>query len=478
MNLTADPILVNLLLLLDLLVAGSAIVWVLRHPREPRAMLAWILAFLLMPFLGVLLFLFIGEPRLRRLQRRRRRRRAALGRGTHNGSGRRLTESLGEPMDEVAHLVTRLTRRELLGGNRIQLLFDGQAALAALETALRGATHHIHLEYYLFRDDRAGRRIAEVLAERAKAGVECRLLVDFIGSWGLSRRFFRGLKANGVEVAFFLPVLPWRGRWRMNFRNHRKIAVIDGRIGFTGSQNIGDEYAGLDPSFGVWRDTHLRVEGPVAQDLQEIFAEDWHYGTRLHLAGNAYFPRLEAEEGSLAQLLPSGPDLGVRVAQVTLHTLFAVAQREICIATPYFVPDEALLLALQSAAYRGVRVKLLLPEKGDHRLTAWAARSYYRDLCAAGVELCEYRLGMLHSKVVIVDGRCAVVGSANMDERSFRLNFEVSLLIYDEPLAAQLLEDFRGLRALSRIYTDASELRWSFGQSLLLGVARLAAPLL
>jgi len=473
-----NPFLVNLLLLLDLLMAGTAIGWVLRHPREPRAMLAWILMFVLMPFLGVILFLLIGEPRLRRLQRRRRRRRAVLGDSEHGATRREAPIALGEPLNEVAQLVTRLTKRELLGGNRIELLFDGRAALVALDEALSGAGHHIHLEYYLFRDDRAGRRIAQTLMERAKAGIECRLLVDFIGSWGWSRRFFREMNESGVEVAFFLPVVPWRGRWRMNFRNHRKIAVIDGKVGFTGSQNIGDEYAGLNPDFGVWRDTHLRALGPVVQELQDVFAEDWHYATGKHLTGDRYFPPLEEEAGCLTQLLPSGPDLGVRVAQVTLLTLFAIAQREICIATPYFIPDEPLLLALQSAAYRGVRVRLLLPERSDHRLTAWAGRSYYRDLCAAGVELSEYRQGMLHSKVVVVDGQCAVVGSANMDERSFRLNFEVSLLIYDAQQAAQLLKDFQELRSQSRIYKEASQLQWSFPQSLVLGLARLAAPLL
>lgn len=479
MSLT-DSLHFPLLLLLDLLVAAAAIAWVLWHPREPRAMLAWILAFVLMPFLGVALFLLIGEPRLRRLRKRRRRRRARLAMTDHAAYQAAGGEQvLPSRQARLARLIGNTAERYPVGGHRLRIHLDGAQAFDDLEQAIRAARDHIHLEFYMFRGDRTGRRIAAALIERARAGVECRLLVDFIGSMGLLTGAYRRLRQAGVEVAFFMPIIPWRGRWRMNFRNHRKIAIVDGRLAFTGSQNVGDEYAGLDQQLGEWRDTQLEIQGPMVHELQEIFLEDWHFASGREVVSERYFPDPEAPAGdAILQLVPSGPDLRVRVVQLMFHTLFAAASREICIATPYFIPDDALLLALQSAAYRGVRVRLLIPSRTDQRFSLWAARSYYAELCAAGIQIYEYPHGMLHSKVVIVDGHWAAVGSANMDERSFRLNFEVSLLIYSETPAAELQAEFERLRKASQAFHHGEIANWSLRQHFLLGLARLGAPLL
>lgn len=467
----------------DLAVAVTAIGYVLRNPREPRAMLAWILAFILMPVIGVLLFFLIGEPKLRRIRRRRQRRRRGLPvQGlTHEQECAAIRDDAALPpiVRRLASLATGIGHRPPVRGNRVTLFHEGHASIDALEQAIREARHHCHLEYYIFAVDSTGGRIAKALMDQARAGVKCRLLVDFVGSWTWEWGFFQRMREAGVEVALFLPMIPWRGRWRVNFRNHRKIAIIDGTIGFTGSQNIGDLYAGVDHTYGEWHDTHLRIEGPAVQELQDVFVEDWHYAARAEILGAEYFPSKRCLTGdAVVQIAPSGPDLDARVVQVLILTLCAAAEREICIATPYFVPDSAIILALQTAAYRGIRVRLLVPQRTDHRLTLWATRSYYREMCAAGVEVCEYQGGMLHSKVVVVDGAWGMVGSANMDERSFRLNFELSVLLYDPALAAELLVTFDRLQAQSRVLTDPNRIHWGFGESLLLGLARLAAPML
>ncbi len=475
--------LLDLLLLLDILLASSATLWVLYHPREPRAMLAWILAFILLPLFGVLLFLLIGEPRLRRLRNRRRKRRPqgvepAPVEYIESQESARDSQRLSPSMRRLSRLVTHLTQRPPLRHNQVKIQQDGIAAFDALAAALAAAQDHIHLEFYIFRPDQSGTRIAEILIERAQAGVEVRLLLDFIGSWSLSWRFFRRLRREGVEVGWFMPIIPWRGRWRMNFRNHRKIVIIDGDSAITGSLNIGDEYAGIERSLGQWHDTLVTLHGPVVEELQEIFCEDWYYATRRRVSGARYHPPLQPRADTIAQLVPSGPDQEVRVVQLLIHGLLASARHEICFATPYFIPDAALLIALQGAAYRGVVVRLLLPGRSDHRLSLWAARSYYREICAAGVEISEYPKGMLHSKLVLIDREWAMVGSANMDERSFRLNFEVSLLLYDQCTARTLRDHFAQLRSESIRYRTPAEIQWGFGESLLLGIARLAGPLL
>jgi cardiolipin synthase len=286
------------------------------------------------------------------------------------------------------------------------------------------------------------------------------------------------MRDAGVDVAFFMPVIPWRGRLRANFRNHRKIVVIDGKIGFTGSQNIGDEYSGRRTKMGPWRDTHMRVLGPAVHELQEVFVEDWNYATDEDVVADEYFPMLEAPGDQVVQVIPSGPDTYTQVMHQLLFAAIGAARRSVCVITPYFVPDAAMILAFQSAAYRGVKVQIIIPAKTDQRITLWVSRSYYTELLRAGVELYEYDLGMLHSKVVVMDEAWALVGSANMDERSFRLNFELTSILYDSTLADELYADFAELRSKSRRVRSEDVKALPFGESIKIGLARMASPLL
>jgi cardiolipin synthase A/B len=472
------------ILIIDIGVIGTAILYILRHPSDPRGMAAWILTFLFLPILGVLLYLLIGEPKLYRVRRRRHRRRAKVGalREERKGSlqqpyALRADPVLPPPLDDFVRLTSRIGFDPPTSGNRVEVHQDGAAAFASLLGAVEAAQHHIHLEYYIFSADAAGQQLMERLVAKARQGVEVRLLMDFIGSLGSLRWAYRTLTQAGGEVAFFLPMIPWKGRWRMNFRNHRKILVIDGLLGYTGSQNIGNEYAGIGLEGRLWLDTQLRIEGPAVLELQEIFLEDWHYAGGHDPGSQPYFPAPRAEGDAIAQIIPSGPDTDAKVLHHLLLAAISVARRSIHIATPYFVPDAAMLLTLEAAAYRGVDVRLVVPEQVDHRIVLWAARSYFAELAAAGVKIYEYQRGMLHSKVVVVDSAWGLVGSANMDVRSFRINFEATVLLYDAPLAAELDAGFATtVQGSQRIRPSAAG--QGFLSTLAMGVGRLFSPLL
>ncbi len=470
----------------DTLLVAAAIITVLRRPREPRAMLAWILALLFLPFLGLILFMLMGDPRITRTRKRRYKRRQKL-----HVTLRHQVECLeryhghltsNEPppanTSDLINLTTRISGRGPTRGNEVSIYHEDEQNFNAIMAAIEKATDHVHLEYYIFQPDETGSVLRDLLVHKVSEGVQVRLLVDYIGTWNWPRSFKRSFRDGGVKLGFFLPVVPWRGRWRVNLRNHRKILIVDGAVGFTGSQNIGDEYRGRLAKYGPWRDTHMKIEGPAVHQLQEIFAEDWYYTTREDLTDNKYFPKLNRVGSQTIQVVASGPDSEIHIMHHLLLSAVAGARKSIAVLTPYFAPDTAMILALQSAAYRGVRVQLLIPNCSNHWVTLWAGRSFYYELSQAGVEIYEYDLALLHSKVVVIDNSWGMVGSANMDQRSFRINFEVTTLLFNEALAEDLQRDFDNLLAKARRMELTGHRDWSFRQSLILGIARLASPLL
>ncbi|MFQ5428967.1 MAG: cardiolipin synthase [Phycisphaerae bacterium] len=475
----------SILSVLDVVVVVATVEHILRTRRDPRGMMAWILLLLLLPFLGLILYLLVGRvPIQRKVRRRKRRRRLiepvlseqreALAR-SHDG---RRVEGLGPTQAALMELATRVSDTVVTRGNEVSLYHDAEQAFLTLGLAIEAARSHVHMEYYIFADDETGRAMRDLLARKAREGVEVRLLLDAVGCWRLRRRFVDSLQRAGVEVAFFLPWGMSRRRFQLNCRNHRKLTVIDGQSGFFGSKNIGDAYLGRHEKYGPWRDTHLRVAGPCVTQLQEVFVEDWHFATGKGLSSDRYFPTPVIRGDRLVQIVPSGPDDRADVLHQLLYAAVSDARDSICFITPYFVPDRAIILALTSAAYRGVRVRLLLPARSDHWLVLWAGRSFYDVLLEAGVEVYEYDRGMLHSKVAIVDARWAMVGSANMDIRSFRINFELTSMLYDNDVAGELQDDFDGLCATARRVDLRDVERWGYGQTLAAGVARLATPLL
>jgi cardiolipin synthase len=467
--------------------AVLSVLTVLRRRREPPAMVAWIIAILTLPGLGMLAYWLLASGRLRRKVRRRRRRLASLvadvrrwGCLPETQPGRPHDPGLPEDLAGIERLGRRLADMPATAGNDVRILEEAEATYAALEEALRAARHYIHLEYYIWQPDETGHHFRDVVIERARAGIECRILLDAVGCRRVRRAFLRPLLEAGVRVGFFMPLRPFvlRRRWSVHLRNHRKIAVVDGRVGFLGSQNIGDEYRGRRRRLSPWYDTHLRVAGSAPLFLQQTFAEDWYLATRERLDAPVYFPSPAPAGPSVVQVLPTGPDQNVDILAQIVFAAVSSAQRSIRIATPYFAPDPAVRMALAHAQYRGVPVRLVLPSRSDSRLAVWAARSFYAELLEAGIEIYEYEGGVLHSKLVTVDDRWCMVGSANMDVRSFRLNFEITALVYDPQVAADLGRSIDRFCAGARRITVRDVYRQPVWRQLGEGAARLFAPLL
>ncbi|MGE0481731.1 MAG: cardiolipin synthase, partial [Phycisphaerae bacterium] len=433
----------------------------------------------------MLLYALLGENRVRRKASKRRKRVAALVSRFNRWAEQRVRDdedatviSLAPDLARIEYLGRRLADVPAVGGNEVRLYDEANATYNAIEDAIRSAKHHVHLLYYIWQPDQTGLYFRELLIDKARAGVQCRLLLDSVGCLGLGRRFVRPLLDAGVQVAFFLPLWRLRKRFSLHLRNHRKIAVVDGTIAFTGSQNIGDEYRGRLKRLSPWHDTHMRICGPAALFLAQTFAEDWLFATREHLDLDAYYHDPGHPGDSIVQVLPTGPDQDVSALSQVVFAAVSAAQESIRIEVPYFVPDPPLVSALQHACYRGVRVQIVLPTRTDAPLVLWAGRSYYAELMQAGVEVVEYDAGVLHSKIMTVDDRWCMLGSANMDVRSFRLNFEVTALVYDRLVAHQLSRGIDRHAHAGRRLTLRDAAGLPIQQEVLEGVARLFAPLL
>ncbi|MEC7523095.1 MAG: cardiolipin synthase [Myxococcota bacterium] len=451
---------------------------VLLRRKDPPATFAWILVLLFVPVLGVVLFWFLGRDRVRRPVRERIIGGADVrGRLTQRLSGQfdhaLLERSLSAQPEEqrgVMRLAARVGKMQIVAGNDARVLVGAPETYDALLAAIEAATDHVHLEYYIFRADRSGRRLIDALEAAARRGVRVRLLYDGFGSVGL-RRHLRGLLQAGGYARPFFPLSLLRRAWTVNLRNHRKLVVVDGNVGFTGGVNVGDQFL-------EWRDVHLQLEGPVVAELQAMFAADWYLATRFDLSDPAFFPVLPPRGETVAQVFGSGPDESLEAIHKLYFAAIASARRQVVLATPYFVPDKAMSVALQTAALRGVEVDLIVPARSNHRVTFHAGRSFYDELLAAGVRIHEYERGMLHTKAMVVDARVGTVGTFNLDSRSFRLNFELVAVLYDAPtvarLAALLAED---LEASRRVELEAWRQR-SLGTRIKEGFARLMSPLL
>ncbi|SDE07641.1 cardiolipin synthase [Aquimonas voraii] len=452
---------------------GALSVWIVLQKRPPVSTLAWILSLAALPVVGFAIYHWLGPVRIRRQQLKRRRSRRRLEREPLSECD--VLAALASPLEQrQARLVERLTRIAPTTAQRIELLSDGAATYSALLAAIHGAREHVHCEYYIFEPDRIGCAVRDALAERARAGVAVRLLVDAVGSAGLSKRFLRPLRDAGAEVVFFHPFRLATLRPLLNLRTHRKIAVIDGRIGFTGGINVSDTQDERVHS-GAFRDLHLRIEGAAVNGLQQVFVEDWLYASRRPLKQHGMFPLLPPGEIPL-QWLPSGPDTPQEPIHRAMLQGIGDAERRVWLVTPYFVPPEPALYALSRAAQRGVDVRVLVPRRADSRTVTYASRSYFDELLRAGVRVFEYTPRMLHTKALLVDEALCTLGSANFDARSFRLNFELCLNLYGAGPA-------RALEAVLQLdFANAIEVRrprrLTRAQRLAEAGARLLSPVL
>jgi cardiolipin synthase len=466
------------LVLLDTAVTVATLIWVLHIKRDSMSAIAWSLTVLLLPFLGAFLFFIFGYQSITRPLNRRKSRRSAYKKvaGTAGEKGRVDVPSRWVTLAKLGHHGDGFP---VTGGNAVTLYHEGRPAFQAMLEAIRGAKHHVHIQFFIFRSDPSGQRFIDALCDCARRGVQVRFLYDSVGSYSLSRSLLRQLTEAKGRVAAFLPVLNPFYRLRVNLRNHRKILVVDGRIGFTGGFNIGDEYLGLHPRFGKWRDTHIRIEGPAVEGLQRVFLEDWHFGSDEAIHGGDYFPTFDKPPGeSLVQVVHSGPDSEYKAIRETYFAGILNARSRVWIASPYFVPDAGLRDALCLAARSGVDVRYLGLFRPDKWVPFLAARFYWTDVIDAGVKVYQYSAGMMHSKMVLVDGEWASLGSANFDNRSLLLNFEANCQLYDEKLVAELESAYlRDLEVSVRLDPTVFAARPLMGR-IAENAARLFSPIL
>lgn len=362
--------------------------------------------------------------------------------------------------------------------NLVDLYTDGKDKFSALIEDLENAKDHIHLLYYIIRHDQLGTKIANVLIKKAKEGVEVRLLYDDMGSRSLSRSFIKRLEAANIQVgAFFPPKIP-KINFKINFRNHRKLAIIDGKIGYIGGFNIGDEYLGKSEKFGYWRDTHLRIQGDAVKMMQIRFILDWNQASRNHIEyDDRYF--IGGEKGDVGvQIVSSGPDQQWEQIKYGYIKMIMSAKESVYIQTPYFIPDESLMDALRIAALSGVKIKIMIPNKPDHMFVYWATLSSIGELLNEGAEVYIYQNGFLHAKTIVVDEKLSSVGTANIDVRSFRLNFEVNAFLYDIDIAKKLVEAFEKDVLLSTQMTKSLYEKRSIGIRFKESISRLLSPIL
>jgi cardiolipin synthase len=465
------------------IVTALATVWVvisagviLLQRRSATATLAWLLVFLFLPVVGLILYRLLGPLRLQRKQLKRRVGRRLIEDAI--GAMELLRES-GRDQVQVARVPIAMREPPPLHAEAIDLYVDGASAYAALFQAISAARQHVHLEYYIFEPDKIGTRLRDLLIEKARAGVAVRLLVDGTGSSRLGKRFLKPLRDAGAEIAWFNPIrLRWIRTRRIDFRCHRKIVVCDGVVGFTGGMNVADDQS-AELSRSYWRDTHLRIEGAAVVALQRLFVEDWYFATEaLPARAGELFSLREGAGTHVVQIIGSGPDHDQLPIHSTYFTVITRATSRVWLTTPYFVPDEAIVAALCTTALRGVDVRLLIPLRGDSRLIDLAARSYVPDLVAAGVKVFEYLPRFIHAKTIVADDDIAIVGSANLDNRSFRLDFELTAIVYDREMTARLAEAFQADLRESRAIDAAALAGHSMFRRLGEAGARLLSPLL
>lgn len=455
--------------------------------RDATSTWAWILVLFFIPIFGFFIYLLLGR-KLRKKTLFKWEGRSRVGIETlithqmdalHEGKFV-FKDSAVHQYKDMVYLHLRNNGAVLTQDNDVRIFNDGREKFDCLMQDIENAKDHIHIQYYIFRLDELGTRVMDALTAKANEGVKVRLLYDDMGSRNLSKRNFKEFVKAGGEVETFFP-----SKWpiinpRLNYRNHRKIVVIDGRVGYIGGFNVGDEYLGLHRRFGYWRDTHLRIEGSALHPLQTRFILDWNQASTRHDIeyDEIYFPAIPAKGATSMQIVSSGPDEEWEQIKDGYLKLINMAKRCIYIQTPYFIPDPSFYDAIRIATLSGIDVRIMIPNKPDHPFVYWATYSYAGQMLKAGARVYVYNNGFLHTKMIVIDDSAATVGTANIDVRSFKLNFEVNAFIYDEKVARQLTALFHQDTELSNELTYNHYLERTRMIKTKESIARLLAPIL
>ncbi len=428
------------------LVAGTILI-VISENRNPIRTLSWVVVLILLPVIGLILFSFFGQDT-------RKMKHISLKyykRVKKKGFESLILDKNIRILPEYSTLISLLERSSdafVLQGSKIEVITSGKRKFEALMEDLENAKHHIHIEYFIFNNDGTGKKIKEILMRKAVEGVEVRFLYDNVANWMVPTKFYNEMKQTGVQVSSFMKVSFRKFRSKINYRNHRKIVVIDGNIGYTGGMNIADDYA-INPN---WRDTHLRITGNGVHGLQSNFLIDWYSSGEQFIEDKQYFPHCQKYTSNLMQVATGSPVNPWRnLLQATSHIVMG-AKKYLYIQTPYFLPTDSLFQALQTAALGGVDIRLMVSQKSDSAYVDPAAHSYYGDLLRSGMRIYEYQDKFIHSKTMVADNSISVIGSANMDFRSFESNFEINCYIYDPEIAVInkniFLEDLKNCKEI------------------------------
>jgi len=411
--------------------------------------ISWIIVVFLLPVLGVIFYIFFGQTY--RKQKIFSRKGLKTFENIRNISNHQLenfpnfslfTKSIFRGKHKLITLLLNNSESVVTGNNEVVIYRDGREKFNALFLALKAAKHHIHMQYYIIANDTIGNAISDILIEKAKQGVEVRLLYDDVGSWDIGKEYIRKLEDAGVRIGCFMKVTFPLLTPKVNYRNHRKIVVIDGEVAFTGGLNIADRYLNGIKKIGIWRDTHIMVKGGAVNLLQMVFSSDWYFIKNEILKGENYFPDHPKGEGKVVQVVASGPDSDWESISQAYFAAISTAQEYAFITTPYFIPNDEILAVMKTAAMSGVDVRLLIPRRSDTKMPKWSTFSYVKELLEAGVRVFLYSKGFVHSKTLVVDGVVSSIGTANFDFRSFEQNFEVNTMIYDEAFGNEMLHAF------------------------------------
>ncbi|PWR76252.1 cardiolipin synthase [Methanospirillum stamsii] len=466
-----------------------AITVVFIERKNPTATIAWLMALFLLPIIGFILYLFVGQSFYRdRMFRVKKEDDETLTDIIESQKNELFSQDLtaltriSYQYKRMMYMLMESNKAPVTLCNSVRVFVDGNEKFKALLEAIRNAEDHIHLEYYILKDDEIGNEIFAALTERAKAGVTVRFLGDGLGAAGPRKSFFEPYLKAGGKLALFFPSLMNISHPRLNYRNHRKIAVIDGKTGFIGGFNIGDDYLSRVPEWAPWRDTAVQITGHAVLAMQIRFFLDWNYASKddkIHYESRYYPEQIQPVSSQVpVQIVSGGPDTYWNPVKESYLKLISLATDSVYLQTPYFIPDESIMDALRIAALSGIDVRIMMPAKPDHWFVYWAGYSYIEQLLDAGVRAYTYDTGFIHAKTIVVDEVAASVGSANWDVRSFRLNFETNAIIYDHEVARELkqyfIEDLRVCTELTPERFAALPRKIKIKQS----ISRLFSPLL
>ena len=463
--------------LLFLLAVVTTIVVIVMDNRNPYKTLAWVLVLVFLPVVGLALYYFFGQD----TRREKLISKKGFKRLTKYPMMEFQMQESFKVSEEKQHQLIRFFQRVNLAlpfeGNSMKIFQDGSSMLQALLATINSAKHHIHVEFYIFEDDAVGCLVKDALIEKAREGVEIRVLYDDVGCWKVPHRFYDEMREAGIEVRGFLKVRFPRFTSKVNYRNHRKLVVVDGRIGFVGGMNLAERYLKGVP-WGIWKDIMMQVEGKAVYGLQMAFLTDWYATDHSLITSSSYFPQMEDKGISLMQVVTSDPVGEWKDIMQGLLIAITSAQKYVYIQSPYLLPTEPILLALKTAAAAGVDVRIMIPEKSDSRMVHWGTMSYLQELMEAGIKIYMYQKGFLHSKLIVCDDCLSSVGSTNMDFRSFEHNFEVNAFMYDRTSALMLKDIFLSDQKDAKLLHLKEWRMRPWSQKVKESVIRLFAPLL